>query len=60
MKGEIACILSNMSDRYGVRLSKQQAQLMTVWAKQDPIDAWERERNLRIKKVQGNGNKFVY
>ena len=49
-----------MSDRYSVPLSKQQRQLMAVWDKQDPIDAWERERNLRIKKAQGHGNPFVF
>ena len=25
----------------------------------DPPDAWEKERNLRIQKVQGNLNPFI-
>ncbi len=60
IRGNIARIYFYMSDRYGVNLSKQQTKLMKSWAKQDPVDAWERERNLRIKKVQGHGNPFVF
>ena len=60
IRGDIARIYFYMSDRYGVNLSKQQTKLMKSWAKQDPVDAWERERNLRIKRVQGHGNPFVF
>ena len=60
IRGDIARIYFYMSDRYKVKLSKQQRQLMNAWAKQDPVDAWERERSKRIGKIQGNINRFVF
>ena len=60
IRGDIARIYFYMSDRYKMKLSKQQRQLMSAWDKEDPIDAWERERSLRIEKVQGNKNRFVF
>ena len=32
---------------------------MEVWDKQDPIDEWERIKNKRVQKLQGNSNKFI-
>ncbi len=60
IRGDIARIYFYMSKKYKVKLSKQQRQLMTAWDKKDPIDAWERERNLRIEKIQGNKNKYIF
>ncbi len=60
IRGDIARIYFYMSKKYKVKLSKQQRQLMKAWDKKDPIDAWERERNQRIGKVQGNINRFVF
>ncbi|MEH6347762.1 MAG: endonuclease [Bermanella sp.] len=60
IRGDIARIYFYMSEKYRVKLSKQQRQLMSTWDKKDPIDAWERERNLRIKKIQGNKNRYVF
>lgn len=48
-----------MRDEYGVSISRQQQQLFEAWAKQDPVDAWERERNRRIAAIQGHGNPYV-
>lgn len=39
-------------------LSKQRRQLFAAWSKQ-PVDAWECERNLRIRNVQGNLNPII-
>ena len=33
--------------------------MFVSWDKQEPVDAWERERNKRIEKLQGNRNLFV-
>ena len=48
-----------MEDTYGIRLSDPQRQLLTAWNTMDPPDEWEKERNHRIAKMQGRGNRFV-
>lgn len=57
--GDIARIMLYMSDTYRFNLSRQDRQLYTAWSKQDPPDAWEIERDRRIKAIQGKGNRFV-
>jgi len=59
VQGDIARTMFYMSHTYGVRLSKQDIQLYTAWNTQDPVDAWEKERNRRIQKIQGNLNPFI-
>ncbi len=59
VRGNIARTYFYMSDRYKLRLSKQQKRLFNAWDKTDPVDANELMRNRRIKAVQGNGNKFI-
>ena len=48
-----------MSDKYNIRLSKQERKIMEVWNKQDPVDDWEKIKNKRVLKLQGNINKFI-
>jgi hypothetical protein len=48
-----------MRDTYGIEISRQQQQLLTAWAHQDPVDEWELERNRRIAAVQGTANAYV-
>ena len=59
IRGDIARIYFYMSDRYNIRLSKQERRLMEVWNKQDPVDNWERIKNKRVLRLQGNKNKFI-
>lgn len=59
VQGDIARTMFYMSHTYGIRLSRQDIQLYTAWHKQDPVDAWEKERNRRIQKIQGNLNPFI-
>ena len=59
IKGDIARIYFYMSDRYNINLSKQQRKMMEVWNKLDPIDEWEKLKNKRVLKLQGNGNKYI-
>lgn len=59
VKGDIARVYFYMSATYGFKLSKQDMQLFEAWDKMDPVDDWERERNRRIAKIQGNFNPFV-
>ncbi len=59
IKGDIARTYFYMRDTYGIRLSKQQTRLFEVWNRQDAVSDWERERNRRIKAIQGVGNKYI-
>lgn len=59
IKGDIARTYFYMSHQYGLRLSKQQQQLFVAWNAQDPVDAWELERNQQIAQHMGHNNDFV-
>lgn len=48
IRGDIARIYFYMSKKYNIPLSKQERQMMEVWDRQDPIDAWEIEKKRRI------------
>lgn len=59
VKGLVARVTFYMFDRYGLNMSRQQQQLLMAWDKQQPVTAWERERDRRIAAVMGYGNPFV-
>lgn len=59
IRGDIARTYFYMSDKYNVRLSKQERKMMEVWDKQDPVSNWERIKNKRIEKIQGNLNHYI-
>ena len=40
-------------------ISDKNRPLFDAWDKQDPVDAWECERDRRISMVQGNHNPFI-
>ena len=58
-RGDIARTYFYMRDQYGVRISRKQEQLFNAWAKLDPVDQWEIQRNKMISEVQGNLNPYV-
>mgnify|MGYP000851711717 CR=1 FL=1 len=59
IRGDIARAYLYMSETYNINLSKQERQLMEVWHKQDPVSDWERVKNYRVSKIQGNSNRFA-
>lgn len=59
VRGMIARTYFYMSQRYGLRLSKQERRLFEAWSRSYPVQAWERQRNQRIACVMGWGNPFV-
>ncbi|MEN7433788.1 endonuclease [Chromobacterium sp. TRC.1.1.SA] len=59
VRGAAARITLYMHQRYGLRMSQQDRQLMCAWARQHPVDEWERQRNKRIMQWQGEGNFLV-
>jgi deoxyribonuclease-1 len=58
-RGAIARAYLYMSERYGLRLSKQDSRLYDIWNRQYPVDEWERWRNRSVACVQGNANRYV-
>lgn len=59
IRGDIARVYFYMSDKYNINLSQSEIKMMEVWDKQDPIDEWERIKNKRVEKLQGNANRFI-
>lgn len=59
VRGDIARIYFYYREKYGFNLSRKQTQLFKAWSKSDPVDSWERERNLSIQAIQGDSNFFV-
>ena len=59
VRGDIARIYFYMANEYKLKLSRQQTQLLNAWSKSDPVDEWERHKNEKVFKIQGNRNTFV-
>jgi len=59
VRGRAARISLYMHIRYDLKISSQDKKLWCAWAKSYPVDAWEKERNARIVRWQGEGNAFV-
>lgn len=59
VRGRVARISLYMHSRYGLRMSDQDKKLWCAWSKTYPVDAWEIERNKRIKRWQGEGNSLL-
>lgn len=51
VRGDIARIYFYMAETYGLKISRKQQQLFDAWNRQDPVDAWERERTRRIENI---------
>ena len=58
-RGAIARTYLYMSQRYQLRLSNAQTQLMQAWDNTYPVSQWECERDQKIATIQGNHNTFV-
>lgn len=58
-KGMVARTYFYMADGYGLNLSRQKERILAAWDRQYPPTEWERERNQRIARVQGNSNPYV-
>ena len=59
IRGDIARVYFYIEATYGFTNSPQDRALLEAWAEADPVDDRERDRNERVKAVQGNGNPFV-
>ncbi|MBF0160769.1 MAG: endonuclease [Magnetococcales bacterium] len=59
VRGDIARTYFYFEKTYRLPISDKQRKLFEAWDRSDPVDAWERQRNQRIQRIQGNGNPFV-
>jgi deoxyribonuclease I len=61
IRGDIARIYLYMKASYPGRgiVSDKNRPLFEAWDREDPVDAWECERDRRIEALQGNHNPFV-
>jgi deoxyribonuclease I len=61
IRGDIARIYLYMEASYPGRgiVSDKNRPLFEAWDREDPVDAWECERDRRIEALQGNHNPFV-
>ncbi len=58
-RGFIARAMLYMSQTYNIKLSSQQEKLMNIWNNKYDVTKEECDRNLEIKKLQGNDNPFI-
>ncbi len=58
-RGMIARTYLYMRDTYHLPLSQEELIQYQNWHQQYPVTAWERERNEKIKGIQGNGNPYI-
>lgn len=59
VKGDAARIAFYMSERYRIKIDDAQMRVLLQWAQQDPVDAWERERDNRVAQQMGWHNPYV-
>jgi len=57
--GDIARTYFYMRDRYGLRISKSQEKMLIAWNNSDPVNEWEKEKNQRVKELQGDENLYI-
>ena len=58
-KGNTARALFYFSIRYGKQIPNDEEAVLRQWAKEDPPDAGEKDRNDRIENFQHNRNPFI-
>ena len=59
IRGDIARVYFYMSDKYNIPLSKTERKMMKEWNIKDPTSTWEKIKNERVFKLQGNRNSFI-
>jgi deoxyribonuclease-1 len=59
IRGIIARDYLYFHKQYTMKISKQELQKYEAWNKLYPPNEWERKRNLKIAKIQGNSNPFI-
>ena len=59
VRGNIARSMFYMADTYDLTLFDKQIAILNKWNKADPPDKFEKDRNDKIEKIQGNRNPYI-
>lgn len=59
VRGNIARSMFYMADTYDLTLFDKQIAILSKWNKTDPPDHFEKDRNDKIEKIQGNRNPYI-
>lgn len=59
IRGDIARVWLYMRDKYNFKIPEEQLNMFLLWHKLDPPSEWEKERDKRIKELQGDSNPYV-
>ena len=59
VRGNIARSMFYMADSYDLTLFDKQVAILSKWNKADPADDFEKDRNDKIEKIQGNRNPYI-
>jgi len=58
-RGNIARSIFYMHSRYGVLIDADMINLLKAWNREDPPSDQERERNVKIERIQGERNPYI-
>jgi hypothetical protein len=58
-KGNVARAIFYFATRYQLRISPAEEAALRQWNKEDPVDAFEYEKNDKIEQIQGNRNPYI-
>ncbi len=59
VRGNIARSMFYMADTYNLTLFEKQIAILEKWHREDPPDQFEKDRNDKIEKIQGNRNPYI-
>ena len=59
ISGDITRIYFYMSEKYNIALTSDEIVMFKAWNKSDPVNQWEKTKNDRVKRLQGNTNPYV-
>jgi len=57
--GDIARTYFYMHDRYNMYISPEQEKMLIKWNNQDPVNRWEKKKNLLVRDIQGDNNEYI-
>ncbi len=59
LRGDVARIWLYAVDVWGLAVTPEEQATFQSWSADDVVDAWERERDRRIERAQGNRNHMI-
>ncbi len=57
--GDIARTYFYMHDKYNMYIDPEHEKMFIKWNNQDPVNRWEKKKNLLVKNIQGDNNDYI-